>query len=360
MTARPLYFVNWWVDSLAVGGLSILTAIALLALADASDAAVLTPLVFPVALLVNYPHFSATVYRLYQNPENLREFPVTAIGLPVLLVGAVTAGLCQPELIAPYFVMLYLLWSPYHYSGQTVGLTLVYARRAGFRIGRRERLALSSFVFSAFLCGTIRMQQSVSHDGLIDLNGLLVPAFTFPPWLYWGAQAVMASGALLFCGFAIGLCLREKRLLPPIMLLPAATHFIWFVPGAELKAFWVIIPAFHSLQYLLIALFVQLKRRSEVAATAKCPTQSLAAEAMRWGIVNVIGGVLLFIGLPVGLVAIGFPPVTAFGLIIAAVNIHHFFVDGVIWKLREPATSSALMTSLAELGGPAIPEAARA
>src|SRR5207302_3499380 len=84
MTARSLYFVNWWVDSLAIGGLSILTAIALL-LCDASDAAALTPLVFPVAVLVNYPHFSATVYRLYQNPENLREFPATAIGLPVLL-----------------------------------------------------------------------------------------------------------------------------------------------------------------------------------------------------------------------------------------------------------------------------------
>ncbi len=359
MTARSLYFVNWWVDSLAIGGLSILTAIALLALADASDAAALTPWVFPVALLVNYPHFSATVYRLYQNPDNLREFPVTAIGLPVLLLGAVTAGLWQPELIAPYFVMLYLLWSPYHYSGQTVGLTLVYARRAGFRIGRRERLALSSFVFSAFVCGAIRMQQGGSHDGLIDLNGLLVPAFTFPPWLYWGAQVVMASGALVFCGLALSWCLRERRLLPPIVLLPAATHFIWFVPGAGLKAFWVMIPAFHSLQYLLIALFVQLKRRSE-AATAEYPTPSLAAEVMRWGIANVIGGVLLFIGLPVGLVALGFPSVIAFGLVIAGVNIHHFFVDGVIWKLREPATSSALMTSLAELGGPAIPAAARA
>ena len=223
------------------------------------------------------------MYRLYQNPENLREFPVTAIGLPVVLVGAVTAGLYQPELIAPYLVMLYLLWSPYHYSGQTVGLTLVYARRVGFRIGRRERLALSSFVFSAFVCGAVRMQQGVSHDGLIDLNGFLVPAFTFPPWLYWGAQAVMASGALLFCGFALAWCLRERRLLPPIVLLPAATHFIWFVPGAGLKAFWLIIPAFHSLQYLLIALFVQLKRRSE-AATAERPTQHL--QPRRCGLVE--------------------------------------------------------------------------
>ena len=94
MTARRLHLVNGWADSLAIGGLSILTAISLLTLADATGDAALMPLVFPVALLVNYPHFST----------NLREFPVTAIGLPLLLLGAVAAGLWQPELIAPYLL----------------------------------------------------------------------------------------------------------------------------------------------------------------------------------------------------------------------------------------------------------------
>ena len=48
-------------------------------------------------------------------------------------------------------------------------------------------------------------------------------------------------------------------------------------------------------------------------------------------------------------VGCGFPWVTSFGVVWAAVNIHHFFVDGVIWKLREPATAAALTTSLSEL-----------
>src|SRR5437868_12305354 len=226
-----LYFVNVWVDTASIGGLSILTAVILALFSDASEFGVVSSAVFPLALLVNYPHFSATVYRLYQNPENLRQFPVTAIGLPVLLVGAVTAGLYQPELIAPYFVMLYLLWSPYHYSGQTVGLTMVYARRAGFRIGRRERLSLASFVFSAFLCGVWRIQSAASHDGLIDISGLAVPALPFPVWLYWGAQAVMTAGGLLVCGFALAWCLREPRLLPPLVPFPAVVQLLGFVPA---------------------------------------------------------------------------------------------------------------------------------
>src|SRR5438477_4564384 len=120
MPPRSLYFVNGWVDWLALGGLSILTAIALVGLGGATDGAALRPFLLPLAMVLNYPHFSATIYRLYQNPHHLREFPVTALGLPVLLFLAVIAGLSQPELIGSYLIMLYLLWSPYHYSGQTV------------------------------------------------------------------------------------------------------------------------------------------------------------------------------------------------------------------------------------------------
>ena len=104
-----------------------------------------------MALFVNYPHFSATVYRLYQSPDNIRQFPVTALGVPLLLVGAVAASLWQPELAAPYLVTLFLIWSPFHYSGQTIGITMLYARRCGFGIGRWERLALSAFVYSTFI-----------------------------------------------------------------------------------------------------------------------------------------------------------------------------------------------------------------
>jgi hypothetical protein len=347
-TGASIYFAYWWVDWLSLGGLSILTGIVLLSVGDAAGTVNITPYVLPIAVLVNFPHFSATVYRLYQNPENLRELPLTSVCLPTLLFGAVVAALYQPQLIAPYFVMLYLLWSPYHYSGQTVGLTMVYARRAGFRIGPRERIALSGFVFSTFVYGLIRMQGVLAHEGLIDFNGLSVPTFVFPDWFDRGAQAVMVVGGVLFCGYVLAWCVRERRLLPPIVLLPAATQFVWFVPGPVLPAFWLLIPAFHSLQYLLIALFVQLERSDRIrAATSR--RRALWADALRWSVANVIGGVLLFLALPLVFVGFGFPWVTTFGVVWAAVNIHHFFVDGVIWKLREPATAAALTTSLFEL-----------
>jgi len=358
MAARSLYFVNWWADTLIIGGLSIVTWVGLLTFYHPADTHPIFWFALVLSLLVNYPHFSATVYRLYQSPDNIRQFPVTALGVPLILFAAAGASFWQPSVVAPYFLMLFLLWSPYHYSGQTIGLTLVYARRAGFSIGQRERMALSAFAFSASVCGVIRFQQTGATAGFTDFYGMAVPTFPLPDWMDAAAQAVMWTGALVFITFTLLWCVAQKRLLPPIVLLPALTHFVWFVPGAGLKSFWIVIPFFHSLQYLLIALVMQLKVRID-ASGGEYSWRCIGTEARRWGLRNILGGMLLFIGLPAVFSWLPLPVLTTVGILAAAVNIHHFFVDGVIWKLRDAATSSALMMNIAELARPAAAERVR-
>jgi len=84
-------------------------------------------------------------------------------------------------------------------------------------------------------------------------------------------------------------------------------------------------------------------------------------ESMRWGLVNYAGGVMLFFILP-SLVARSFNlnPTFAMGVTIAVVQIHHFFVDGVIWKLKRKTVSSPLMVNLGDLLGTSRPAAAPA
>jgi hypothetical protein len=128
-------------------------------------------------------------------------------------------------------------------------------------------------------------------------------------------------------------------------------HFVWFVPSASLKSFWIVVPFFHSLQYLLVALAMQLKVSIDVAG-GEHSWRRIGVEARRCGSRNILGGILLFIGLPATFSWLPLPLMTTAGILAAAVNIHHFFVDGVIWKLRETATSSALMMNIAEFAGP--------
>lgn len=346
MTAPSIYFVNRWVDWAMIGGLSLITWAVLSVVYAHSDNASLTRVALALSLVVNFPHFSATVYRLYQKPDNLRQFPVTACGLPFIIIGGIAASLWQPQLIAPYFILLYVLWSPYHFSGQTVGITMLYARRCGFPIGPRQRLALSGFVFATLLCSLAR----VAENGPTPFYGIPVPPIYFPNWLDWGVEAAMYVSAAVFIGFVVQWCRAEKRLLPPIVLLPAVSQFVWFVPGAGLKSFLLVIPMFHSMQYLLIAAMMQISLRLHDSGGERS-WQRVRYETVRWGVRNVVGGAVLFLGIPPLLFWTSVPLGITAGIIAAAINIHHFFVDGVIWKLRDPATSKALGVNIADLAG---------
>jgi hypothetical protein len=74
-------------------------------------------------------------------------------------------------------------------------------------------------------------------------------------------------------------------------------------------------------------------------------------EALRWAVRNIAGGAFLFFGIPTLLGLFSVPVPIAFAAVSAAINIHHFFVDGVIWKLRTASTASALMTNVFQLAG---------
>ncbi len=69
----------------------------------------------------NYPHFASTNYRLYHSRSSMAQYPLTSFVTPLVMVAAVIGCYLSPNDIAPLFIKLYLLWSPYHFSGQTLG-----------------------------------------------------------------------------------------------------------------------------------------------------------------------------------------------------------------------------------------------
>jgi hypothetical protein len=348
-TRQPLYFVNAVVDHALIGGVSII-AFALFTLfhSGARTDLVMTTAA-ALAWIVNWPHFFATSYRLYHARENIRQHPVTALVVPVLIAIAVAGSFASPEAVAPWFVKLLVIWSPYHFSGQSVGISLIYARRAGFPVGRWERLALSGFIFSTFL-----FQSALAEAGRADTTffAVAVPVFGVPTWVPTILQIWMGLTGAAFLFFVVRFSLRERRVLPPIVLLPAVTQFVWFVLGARLSSFNEFVPFFHALQYLVVAWLVQLKEKLDRTGAAPSPRYVLS-ETGRWGAINFVGGIALFFLLPRLGAALGFSLSFSTAVILAAVQIHHFFVDGVIWKLKNPRVSSPLLANLGDLSRPA-------
>jgi hypothetical protein len=342
---RRLYFVNAFVDYALIGGISIALYFAMTLLHDGQRTEAVWQTAAMLAWVVNWPHFSATSYRLYHSRSNRRQYPLTAFAIPVLLLAFMAGSFMSPEHVAPSFVKLFLIWSPYHFSGQTLGISLIYARRAGFVVRKWERLALAGFIFSTFLIQTSNAElgSAASQFYSVSTAPLGLPAWV--PTLFW---ALMLSCGATFLLLLTRWSLRSRRLPPPILLLPAITQCVWFVLGSQVASFNEFVPFFHSLQYLLIAWAMQLKEKMDIAGIR--PSRSYAwQESARWGAINLAGGAALFWLFPRLCSLSGIEVAFATAVVSSGVQIHHFFVDGVIWKLKNPQVSSPLLVNLGDI-----------
>jgi hypothetical protein len=120
---------------------------------------------------------------------------------------------------------------------------------------------------------------------------------------------------------------------------------IYLEPGA---LFWV--QNAHSLQYLMFPMRVELNRAQ--AAGHRTTTWHMARY---YGII-VAGGLLALWLMPWlartrgGLLGLANAPLEF--TIISFINLHHYFIDGVIWKLRDPEVRRDLFSHL-QLPAPA-------
>ena len=355
--AAHLYFVNAPVDYLIIGLGSILTYVGMVT-AFGSDAVPLAgTLAGMLVYVVNFPHFAATNYRLYHNKENIRQYPITAIVIPWIVLAAMIGSFFSPDRIAVAFLMIFLLWSPYHFSGQTLGITLIYARRAGFFVDKWERFTLSNVIYASFLYMTARGEAISAASDLILPPEYSIERYRLglPMWVSQVILSWLVINALAFLALVIIWCRQNKRILPPIVLLPVITQIVWFIPGSYCKSFYMFVPMFHSLQYLLIAWSLQLKEKMDLQKITPS-VNYVVRESARWGAINLGLGYVLFSAIPFVLhyvmknaFDLDYQPIFVLGIVIAGVQVHHFFVDGVIWKLKKKTVASPLMVNLDDL-----------
>ncbi len=336
------FFVSGPVDFLMISGLSLITFFSLLPLQKAVGMAAVYQLTAFLAIVGNWPHFAATNWRLYHSRDNYSQYPLTAFAVPALMVLVAIASFVSPTGVAPYFVKIYMLWSPYHFAGQTMGLTAVYARRSGFLLGRNERLALSGFVFGSF--AFLNISADIGHAQR-SFFGINYPRLGLPPVTETIAGVIMYACGAAFIAMIIKHCVQSKKMVPPIVLLPAITQFIWFVPGSRLPQFYEFVPFFHSVQYLLIAWSMQLKERMDSKGITPSPAYAWK-ESIRWYAAVLFLGYVLFKLGPQLASTLGYNINFTAPIFITAVSLHHFFVDGVIWKLRNPQVASPLLVNI--------------
>lgn len=295
---------------------------------------------YALALVFNYPHFMATIYRAYHTRENFEKYKFFTLHITLLLALTVILMHASPRLF-PWVFTLYICWSPWHYSGQNYGLLMMFARRSGAEVTQNERRWLRAAFIASYLMLLASFETGGSTDPLILSLGL--PAkFTFAVRLALG----VAFAVFTWLGFQR--MVRKhgiREMVAPITL--AITQFLWFVLPTllELRSAYQIpqtryssgiLAVLHSTQYIWITSYYQRREaRASGQSNWRMPIYFVTLLA---------GGIALFIPGP-WLVSyiFHFDFTTSFLIFMAVVNIHHFILDGRLWKLRDTRVASLLV-----------------
>jgi tetratricopeptide (TPR) repeat protein len=293
-----------------------------------------------LAVVFNYPHFMATIYRAYHTREDFEKYKSITLHVTLLLVltGVV---LHTSDRLFPWVFTLYICWSPWHYTGQNYGLMMMFLRRSGAEVTLNERQWLRAAFWASYLMLLASFETGGSSDPLILSLGL--PArFTLP------ARLALGGAFIVFSWIGFRRLIRRsgvRAMAAPLTLV--LTQFLWFVLPTllELRAAYHIpqtryssgvLAVLHSTQYLWITSYYQQR---EARAAGQSGWRMTA-----YFLTLVAGGIALFIPGP-WLVSYIFHYdfTTSFLIFTALVNIHHFILDGAIWKLRDRRISSLLV-----------------
>ena len=339
------------IDFLCVGGLSLIVLVPLL-LSGRSDLVIVGAGAQAwLGTVINMPHFMASYRLVYRSRETILRHKWASIYVPAILAAYIVVAVWQAQ-SSPVFVVIlisvssaYLAW---HYTGQVWGMMASYTYLDGNAFQKDERFLirtglriLLAWHLSWFLYTQLRDPTRVRPIYLIVSAGTLV-AF---------ALGVMGIAKMR----------RRTGKFPPARALVAwLALFVWYaVMARDPKAiFWIQIA--HALQYLAFPIRVELNRtRTEAARSAARVGTHMALYGVALIVISYVVAQVVP-GRAMDAVANVFgeePGRVTPVLILMFINIHHYFTDGVIWKISNPEVRRELFAHVPRAPKPvAAPE----
>ncbi|MGQ0701800.1 MAG: hypothetical protein ACT4PM_01550 [Gemmatimonadales bacterium] len=350
-TARPPAILHPVIDLLCTGGLSILVIVPLL-MSGRTDLAFLSvPVIVWAQYVLNYSHFMASYRIIYRDRAMILRHQWASIGIPLILAGYGMlafwqAGQGRSELVT-FMVGVGSAYLAWHYTGQVWGMMASYTYLAGNRFEPRERF---------FLRGSLRILLAW-HVIWFARTWIRETRMAEPFWIDPLYQAISAGAIAALVMGGLGMVMlwrRTGRLLPARAVVAWLAIFTWYAAIARwgVPGLLLLVQPAHALQYIEFPVRVELNR-----ATAR--------SAARVGI-HMAGyaAVLLLVTLFVILLVPGpamsvvsnvlgvKPNQTAPLLLLMFINIHHYFTDGVAWKLSNPEVRRELFAHVKPVPAP--------
>jgi hypothetical protein len=325
---------------------------------DASEGAV-DFVAFYAATVINNPHFAVTYLLFYKgarkrafgrvfSPLQRARYVVAGFLVPLgLLLWASRALATGSARSLGLMIQLMFFLVGWHYVKQGFGILTVLSARRGFRFGPLERRVVLAHCFA----GWAYAWASPADPGKeVYEKGVIYTSLAHPPGLELVTGIAFGLSALALIA-VLARRWRVERRLPPLAPLTGflVTIWLWTVYSSLDPLMMYVIPALHSVQYLYV---VWLLKRNEAREAEGPPAfgrptalrlgvLALSAIALGWvlfrGVPELLDGTLVLSSTP-GDRAAGLGETPYFAAIFVFVNIHHYFMDHVIWRRENPDT----------------------
>ena len=327
-----------------------------------------------LSLLVNYPHFLISYKLAYERgrPFVLAHWwqlivvpaamvaifavayaaydtPVTALPLVGALtgmlgslagIGQVLSGPRLGDLLFTFTFNFMMLTVGWHYTKQTFGCMMVYAYYDGYALTPAQRDLTRRALLTIWVMNFVHTNIGGSQN-------------VFSQFRYYSFDLPDAAGPLsvLLVGAGFALVVwkvfaanyRERGVLPGAnMLVPFLAIYVWWLPQTRQYEFYFLLtPLFHSLQYLAFVYRMEdsrlrSERHREIRATALVAGVVLAGWLAFELVPNTLDNALGTFG--------AWQMFFFFTAAMLFINIHHYFIDNVLWRFRDPRVRAYLLS----------------
>lgn len=321
---------------------------------------------FWAAHFVNDPHFSVTYLLFYRDakrratsadiPRAQRaRWVIAGVIVPIaLVIWAGAAIALRSAQTLGWMVQLMFLLVGWHYAKQGFGVLTVLSARRGVTFSAGERRAILAHCYAAW---AFAWANPATPAGEFEEKGVVYRAVARPAALELVAGGALAVTTALMIATLARRWWRGGRAIPATPLVGfLATIWGWTIFSSIDPLVRYAVPALHSLQYLY---FVWLMSRNQArAAEAELLGPPVGTRLAMLGLGALALGFVLFRGAPALLDALALVPGDAqgelgptpfFAAFFVVINVHHYFMDHVIWRrenaetrfLREPDPTPA-------------------
>jgi len=291
-----------------------------------------------LSLIVNYPHFLASYRLAYgRGVAFLKKHWFQTLIVPCLLCNFLVVAywfaqqpdskpLCEDLLgFGINFMYFTVGW---HYSKQAFGCTMVYAAYQKYPLTSLQRESIRWSLLSVWWYNfTYNCLAGSGAFWSLRYSTWALPPFAYPlsVGIFWALAAWVGYG-VIYRNWKAG---HRPH---PTTAVPYLAMMVWFAPCfRQTDYFMYLVPFFHSLQYLTFVYKVESHGPDLRDASMRATLVALGLTLTGWLAFEFVPGNLdqAFDNLR----NFGFSFfLIAFNLFI---NIHHYFLDNVLWRVRE-------------------------